>query len=196
MGSSGDILVGSVEPPALNRRLADPPPSRALNSTAPVFLEQEAGRTPAHPGRRDARSVCPGYARLRRACQRGCASSAQAGATPAHPGGQRRPQRPPWVRAPPARKPAPPRASSAQSGPVTHSRRRPGAPPGATPAPAADTSRRAGRPRTQRGDARAPRLRRTYARAISGEAASPRHLSRASCTAHPGGRECPSHPGG
>jgi hypothetical protein len=86
MGSSGDILVGSVEPPALNRRLADPPPSRALNSTAPVFLEQEAGRTPAHPGRRDARSVCPGYARLRRACQRGCASSAQAGGTPAHPG--------------------------------------------------------------------------------------------------------------
>ena len=107
MGSSGDILVGSVEPPALNRRLADPRPSRASNSVVPVFLERaggqdaraprqarcprtQAGETPAHSGGRDARappgsrrrdacSVCPGYARLRRACQRGCASSAQAG---------------------------------------------------------------------------------------------------------------------
>jgi DnaJ-domain-containing protein 1 len=107
MGSSGDILVGSVEPPALNRRLADPHLSKASNSATLVFLGRagrrdahalrraerprtQAGRTPAHPGgrnarappgsrRRDARSVCPGYARLRRACQRGCASSAQAG---------------------------------------------------------------------------------------------------------------------
>ena len=107
MGSSGDILVGSVECPALNRRPADPHLSKASNSATLVFLGRagrrdahalrraerprtQAGRTPAHPGgrnarappgsrRRDARSVCPGYARLRRACQRGCASSAQAG---------------------------------------------------------------------------------------------------------------------
>ena len=73
MGSSGDILVGSVEPPALNRRLADPRPSRASNSVAPVFLERaggqdahapkraerprtQAGGTPTPPGGRNARA--------------------------------------------------------------------------------------------------------------------------------------------
>ena len=51
MGSSGDILVGSVEPPALNRRLADPRPSRASNSVAPVFLERAGGQDARAPRR-------------------------------------------------------------------------------------------------------------------------------------------------
>jgi hypothetical protein len=60
MGSSGDILVGSVEPPALNRRLADPRPSRASNSVAPVFLERAGGqdaRAPRRAGRPRTRRI-------------------------------------------------------------------------------------------------------------------------------------------
>ena len=92
MGSSGDILVGSVEPPALNRRLADPRPSRASNSVAPVFLERAGGQdahapkraerprpqadgTPAHPGGRDAHAP-----------RRTGRPRTQADGTPAHPG--------------------------------------------------------------------------------------------------------------
>jgi hypothetical protein len=71
LGTRASGAHASEDAPPVRRRavtLAPRPGSRRRDARAP-------------PGsrRRDARSVCPGYARLRRACQRGCASSAQAG---------------------------------------------------------------------------------------------------------------------
>ncbi len=114
MGSSGDILVGSVECPALNRRPAEPRPSGASNSATPVSFgggrdaraprqarcpRTQAGQMPALPGRRDARA--PRRARCPRT---------QAGETPAHPGRRN-------ARAP--RRAGPPRTRRIMSQPST-----------------------------------------------------------------------------